>query len=285
MRKWLALVAVCGAVVVSGVAFGLTDADTTPTTTEPKQEIMDEPDAIAVGKDHEENWDRYESYQPDEPKPEEEKPEPKVDEPKLDTTPPDLQILHPVDGQVFESKEVVFEGITEPGARVFAGDYEADVNDSGGWRIVLFLSPGTNHATIRAKDEAGNVSEDSVTVIFERPEEPREEDKPKHEDEPKEEAPPKEDHEEEEKAWEFSAQQVYGECSENPPYDVFHGTGKPGSVIRVLSEYGSGEAEVNDDGVWELRVYFEGAPVGQGILVKVVDEFDHVKKFEFTRTA
>ncbi len=284
MRKLLALVAVCGAVVVSGVAFGLTDADSAPTTTEPREEFVDEREANAVANDHEENWDRYDSYQPDEPKPVEEEPEPKDDEPEVDTTPPDLQILHPVDGQVFESKEVVFEGITEPGARVFAGEYEADVNDSGGWRIVLFLSAGTNHATIRAKDKVGNVSEDSVTVVFELPEKTSDEEKPKDEDKPKEEEKPKEDHEEEEKAWEFSAKQVFGECSENPPYDVFHGTGKPGSVIRVLSEYGSGETEVNEDGVWELRVYFEGAPVGQGILVKVVDQFDHVKKFEFTRT-
>ena len=284
MRKWFALVAVCGAVVVSGVAFGLTGVDTASTTTEAKEEPADKPDVVAVDNGHEENWDLHESDQPDEPKPIEEPPEPPVGEPELDTTPPDLQILHPVDGQVFESKEVVFEGITERGARVFAGEYEADVDEEGNWRIVLFLSPGTNHATLRAKDRAGNVSEDSVTVVFEHVEEPKDEEEPRHEDEPKEEEEPKEDHEEGEQVWEFSAQQVYGECSENPPYDVFYGTGKPGSVIRVLSEYGSGDTLVNEHGEWELRVYFEDAPVGQGILVKVVDEFEHMMTFEFTRT-
>jgi hypothetical protein len=220
MRKWLALVAVCGAVVVSGVAFGLTGADTPPTTTAPKQEIVDEPEVDVVAKAHEENWDLHESDRPDEPKPAEEpvkeRSEPPA-EPKPDTTPPEFEILHPVEGQVFESKEVVFEGITEPGARVFAGEYEADVDDSGAWRIVLFLSPGSNHATLRAKDRAGNVSEDSVTIVFDRPEEPKHEDGPKEEDQPKEEdgpreEEPKEDHDEGE-ACEFSAQQVYCDCS------------------------------------------------------------------------
>jgi hypothetical protein len=292
MRKWLALIAVCGALVVSGVAFGLTGADTPPTTTDAEDEVGDDPDVVAVKKAHEENWDLHEAYRLDEPKTAEEPSEPPADVPEPDTTPPEFQILHPVDGQVFESKEVVFEGTTEPGSRVFAGEYEADVNDSGGWRIVLFLSPGTNIATLRAEDEAGNVSEDSVTIVFERVEEPKDQDEPRHEDGPKEEEEPKhedgpkeEEEPKEEQVWEFSAKQVYGECSESPPYDVFHGTGKPGSVIRILSEYGSGEAVVNEEGGWESKVYFEGAPVGKGILVKVVDEFDHMKTFEFTHTA
>jgi hypothetical protein len=287
MRKWIALVAVCGAVVVSGVAFGLTGVETPSTTTEAKEEVVEQPDKVASDYWHEENWDLHESDETDEATHVEEPPEapkPTVDEPEEDTTPPGIEILHPVDGQVFESKEVVFEGITEPGARVFAGEYEADVRDDGSWRIVLFLSSGTNHATLRAKDAAGNVSEDSVTVVFERAEEPKDEEEPKHEEEPpKEEQPPKEDGGEE-VVWEFSANQVYGECSENPPYDVFHGTGKPGTVIRVLSEYGSGDTVVNDHGEWELRVYFEGSPIGQGILVKVVDDFEHSKTFEFTHT-
>ena len=60
----------------------------------------------------------------------------------IDKVAPEIVILHPVDGQVFERKEVVFEGETEPGARVFAGDYEADVSETGAWRIVLHLYPG-----------------------------------------------------------------------------------------------------------------------------------------------
>lgn len=52
-----------------------------------------------------------------------------------------------------------------------------------------------------------------------------------------------------------------------------------------MSEYRSGEAEVNGDGGWEVRVYFEGSPIVQGIQIKVHDQFDHQQTFEFTRTA
>ena len=275
MRRWFTFIASLTVVVVGGVAFGLPGSDfwtekdqvfetaveiDEPTTTvhleeEPKDQPSEEPK-------HEEYGDES-VYEHQDGKAEEDVTE--VTEPE-DTTPPDLQILHPVNGQVFEEKEVVFEGVTEPGARVFAGQYEADVNDDGGWRIVLILSPGANHATLKAKDAAGNVSEASVSVTYAVPD--REE--PKESEEPQE--------------WEFSANQVYGECSESPPYDVFYGFGKPGSKILVISEYGDGEIEVNENGEWEIKVFFPESPIGHGILVKVKDEFGHQQSFEFTHT-
>lgn len=209
-----------------------------------------------------------------------------------DDTPPEIAILYPKDGQVFEKKEVVFEGQTEPGARVFAGKYEADVSETGAWRIVLYLSPGKNKVTFEAKDRAGNTGTDSITLIYERQEEPKEEprdEKPKEEpkEEPKDEEPkeePKEEPREEVGDWKFAAHQVYGECSETPPFDVFHGTGKPGTLIKVVSEYGSATTEVGDHGEWEIKVVFETAPVGKTFVVKAKDQFEHVKEFQFTRT-
>jgi hypothetical protein len=283
MRKWLAFIAGLSLIVVSGVALGQTRAESPPTTVkEEKVVVAAGPDSVSPEVVRDTKWAPVESDdQEDEPKDEGPAEPPAKDEPEVDDTPPAIQILHPAEGQVFETKKVVFEGTSEPGARVFAGEYEADVDDAGNWRIVLFLSPGTNHATLRAKDVAGNVGEDSVTVVFKRVEEPKDEQEPPKDHE---EQPPK-DGEGEEVDWEFAAHQAYGECSETPPFDVFYGKGKPGSVIRVVSEYGDGEAEVNGDGAWELRVYFEGSPVGQGILVTVKDQFDHQRTFEFTHTA
>jgi hypothetical protein len=275
MRRWFAFIASLTVVVVAGVAFGFSGSGywtgndggsdpiefDVPTTTEPDEKPEDqsfeepkyeESPWYADGSDYEagDGMDKDEVTEVTEPK---------------DTFPPDLQILHPVNGQVFETKEVVFEGVTEPGARVFAGQYEADVNDDGGWRIVLILSPGGNHATLKAKDAAGNISQASVSVTYAVPEKEL----------PKEEDP---------KEWEFSAHQVYGECSESPPNDVFYGTGKPGSTIWVLSEYGSGETKVDEHGEWEIKVFFPESPIGQGILVKAKDEFGHKQSFEFTHT-
>lgn len=85
------------------------------------------------------------------------------------------------------------------------------------------------------------------------------------------------------KTHEFSANQKYGSCSENPPYDVFFGSGVPGSVVEVGSAYGSGRMEVGDDGRWEVKVFFESAPLGETFEVSVVDSLRHTAAFSFTR--
>jgi hypothetical protein len=275
MRKWFTFIASLTVVVVAGVAFGFSGTEywtgkdgsepiefDVPTTTNADEKPGDEP----FEEPEYQEAPRYGTGSGDEQGDGQVKEDDvtEVTEPN-DTLPPDLQILHPVDGQVFETKEVAFEGVTEPGARVFAGQYEAEVNDDGAWRIVLILSPGANHATLKAKDAAGNVSQASVSVTYVVPEK----------EEPKQEEP---------KEWEFSAHQVYGECSESPPYDVFYGTGKPGSAIFVVSEYGNGQTQVNEHGEWEIKVFFPESPIGQGILVKAKDEFGHKVTFEFTHT-
>lgn len=211
----------------------------------------------------------------------------------VDETPPKIVILHPADGQVFERREVVFEGEVEPGAKVYSGPHEAEVSENGAWRMVLVLDKGENTVTVKAKDEAGNIGRDQVTVVYRAPEpepkpapreeEPREE-KPS-EEKPKEEKPREEEPREEKPAeWAFSAKQLYGECSETPPYDVFHGTGKPGSVIHIESRFGGGVAEVGEKGGWEMKVVFESAPLNEVFAVHVEDQFGNHKVFEFVHT-
>lgn len=173
-----------------------------------------------------------------------------------DTTPPDIVILAPKDGQVFEQSKVAYEGKTEPGARVFAGSYEADVDADGNWRIVLVLSPGANRATFTAMDAAGNTSSAMVSAVYEPPVEKKD-------------------------VAGFFAENVYGSCVESPPFDVYHGKGEPGSTVFVVSEYGSGQTTVGAEGGWELRVEFPGAPPGKVFAVKVKDSLGRSTIFEF----
>ncbi len=178
-------------------------------------------------------------------------------EPEPDVTAPEIVIIEPVDGTVFKEKTITFRGETEPGAKVLAGKYAADVTDDGHWAIKLVLSPGENRATFRAIDEAGNVGEASVMVVYQPIEK-----EPVHR--------------------EFSANQKFGQNTE--PYDKFYGTGVAGSLIKVTSEFGSGKTEVGAEGEWYLKVWFEGAPVGVTFPVTVSDQFGHSKVFEFRRT-
>ncbi len=279
MRNWLAvliwILAVAGGTTALALAGG---EQTEPGTTESVQpetgklEIPSIDDEVIPKGMLEDDETPEKAERPKDEHPEEE---------HKDTTRPEIVILHPEDGQVFERKEVVFEGETEPGARVFAGKYEADVSESGAWRIVLHLYPGDNNVKIKAIDEAGNVGFDTVLVKLYVPKEEKAE-TPK--EQPKEEEKPKEEKPEMPKEWEFSAHQLYGECGETPPYDVFHGTGKPGTLVHVKSEFGSGVAEVGEQGGWEIKVIFEHAPVGKVFAVYVKDDFGNKKTFEFVHT-
>jgi hypothetical protein len=271
MRKWTALIGGFAVVALTGTALALTGAKWTAPIEESAPTKLEAPTTEQVAKAPSTSEAKAGPAETSKetlaqaPK----KPEQKEAPQPTDTTPPELKILHPIDGQVFETKEVVFQGITEPGARVFAGKYEAEVQVDGTWRVVLYLSPGGNKATFTAKDAAGNETTASVTVTLQLPE--------------KEKTDGKEPSKDTTADWKFSATQVYGSCAESPPYDVFRGTGKAGTAIFVKSEFGGGATTVSEQGKWELKVFFEDAPVGKTFTVKVKDEFGNHKVFEFTR--
>lgn len=185
-----------------------------------------------------------------------------------DTEPPLLEVTSPEDGAELEEKTITFAGVTEPGARVFAGKYEADVDSEGNWDIVLILGEGKTVARFVARDAAGNESEASVTVYYVPPTTTTTE--PTKTTEPELAA--------------FTANQTYGSCSETPPYDVFYGSGQPGSWIDITSEYGSAELQVGENGQWERKVFFETAPAGTPFGVRIADQYGRVAEFEFVYT-
>lgn len=196
---------------------------------------------------------------------------------EADVTPPMIQILEPADGARFTDSRLTFKGTTEPGAVVTFGPFEADVDSAGNWSIVLILSEGGNRTTAVATDAAGNTSEASVLVYL---------DPPVTTTVPKDEPPPEEPPKEEPPASEpFHAEQLYGTCAEDPPYDVFMGTGTPGHTVKVTSEYGSGVTTIDETGSFEIQVFFETAPVDEPFAVTVKDkETGESFVFEFVHT-
>ncbi|MDJ0497962.1 MAG: hypothetical protein QNJ89_09035 [Acidimicrobiia bacterium] len=215
-------------------------ADTVGLDEEPKEEVpKDEPPA-----------DKPPAEEPPKDEPPAEEP-PKEDPPKEeeDTTPPSLEILFPENEQHFDEDTIPFEGKTEPGARVFAGRYEADVDEEGNWRIVLILNPGGNVVTFKAKDSAGNITEKAVKVYLDR-----------------------------ETDTAFTAHQKWEVVDGSPAVNVYYGTAQPGTKIWVGNRFGSGETKANDKGQWELRVKFREAPCNETFGV-VVESGDHRKEF------
>lgn len=175
---------------------------------------------------------------------------------EADEVAPEIAILYPADGARFENKVVVFEGETEPGSKVFAGKYQANVDSKGNWRIELVLSPGANGATLSATDAAGNTSVSKVTVWLDI-----EEPEPVKKADTEPETEPKSDHDKAPIAdVVFYAKQKYGSCDAEVPYEILWGKATPHTVVAVTSLYGSGVAEVSKDGYWEIKLYFPEAP-------------------------
>jgi hypothetical protein len=83
----------------------------------------------------------------------------------------------------------------------------------------------------------------------------------------------------------FTANQAYGTSSAAPPYDLFYGTGVPGTTVQIVSEYGSGSVVVGDAGQWEITVEFPDAPVSTPFPVKAKDGAGTRILFSFERTA
>lgn len=199
-----------------------------------------------------------------------------------DTAPPALEITSPEDGFETEDPRIEFAGVTEPGARVLAGEYEAEVRGDGTWSIVLLLSPGENRTRFVAVDASGNAAEAWVTVVLVE----REPDPTTTTTEPSTTTTKPEEPEEPTTTIAtvpFAANATFGECAETPPYDVYYGTGRPGLVIEVTSPYGSARREVGDSGEWDLTVFFESAPVGEHFDVVVETSDGDRAVFDFVR--
>jgi hypothetical protein len=193
---------------------------------------------------------------------------PPTTEVAVDTVPPLLTITSPGEGAELEEKIVTFRGLTEPGAQVFAGRYEAEVDPEGNWELVLVLSEGPNTARFTARDAAGNEAQAAVTVSYLSPTTTTAETTTTTTEPEKELAA-------------FEAFATFGVCTETPPYDVYYGSGEPGSKVYVESDFGSGMTEVNGEGGWEIKVEFPEAEPGATFLVKVSDQYGRQKSFEF----
>ena len=86
-----------------------------------------------------------------------------------DTTPPALQVVYPKNGATVTSRVIEFSGVTERGASVASGPYDADTDGDGDWALNLVLAPGANGASFTARDAAGNKTTVRIVVNYDPP--------------------------------------------------------------------------------------------------------------------
>jgi hypothetical protein len=150
--------------------------------------------------------------------------------------------------------EIKVKGVISTRATVTVNGRKATVNEDLSWYVYIGLEPGWNRIVAKAVNDFGEAKD--VVEIFRVTKE----------------------------TVDFTANQVYGSCGEEVPYDVFHGTATPGTVIHVLSEYGSGDTVADGSGHWEIKVYFPEAPFNKEFQVKVKASTGEYKYFGFVRT-
>lgn len=87
-----------------------------------------------------------------------------------DTEEPEIEIITPKPDEVFKSTGHSYQvtGKTEAGATVLINDLLAVINPEGDFSASLRLEEGTNEIRIKATDKAGNETETSVYMKFEK---------------------------------------------------------------------------------------------------------------------
>ncbi len=150
-----------------------------------------------------------------------------------------------------------FHGTGTPGSKVKAvseyGSADTIVDENGEWWLkVWFEAPVGKTFPVTVSDDLGHHKVFEFTLV---------------------EAAPKE----------FWAAQKYGSGAGDPAYEVFYGEGVPGTEILLVSRYGGGSTVIGDGGKWDLKIFFEGAPVGEAFGVVLETSDGHRIEFGFTR--
>ena len=86
-----------------------------------------------------------------------------------DNSPPEIEITKPSDGSQFfgsRQRQLVIEGNTEKDARVQINDRLVVVDTNGNFTFLTVLNEGENRFNIKSQDQAGNITETSLTVKY-----------------------------------------------------------------------------------------------------------------------
>jgi hypothetical protein len=82
---------------------------------------------------------------------------------------------------------------------------------------------------------------------------------------------------------EITANQYFGTSSAATPYEKIYGTAPPGTVVTVVSDYGSADGTVGESGEYLIKVYFDDPPKNTTFPI-FVTVGDHEFEFHFKWT-
>ncbi len=175
----------------------------------------------------------------------------------LNGTPQVVAITSPTDGAtVLEASSVLVKGEATPGLAVLVNGMAVDWTDSSHWKVLIPLNAGWTGITAKGYQGDTKVAIHTIEV-----------------------------HRGEIVVVPFTVTQMYGSCSENPPYETFYGTATPNGKVWVQSPYGEKTVHADGAGNFEVTIHFEGVPSGKTFEISVKDYEKHeYQYFPFTYT-
>ena len=77
-----------------------------------------------------------------------------------------LEVVSPKDGEIANKQMLTVKGISSPGASVAINDVETKADKDGNFSISIKLDQGENTVIVLANDEAGNIAEKDLVVVY-----------------------------------------------------------------------------------------------------------------------
>lgn len=85
----------------------------------------------------------------------------------FDKKEPELEVRTPTENQNFSgNNKIKVEGKTEENVQIFANGFLANVDSGGEFDVTVVLADGENTIEVKAVDEAGNVKELKIKVVY-----------------------------------------------------------------------------------------------------------------------
>ena len=88
----------------------------------------------------------------------------------FDNEPPILEITKPENGQTFygpKERQLIIEGVTEENCQVRVNGRVVVVESDGAFSFSTTLADGENMFEIKSQDEAENITESNISVVYE----------------------------------------------------------------------------------------------------------------------
>ncbi len=82
---------------------------------------------------------------------------------------PELSVISPKEGEVFNKNTITISGITDKDAQLFINNQKVEVDDKGAFKQDIVVNPGVNTLSIESQSKLGKKTKVTRTIQIENP--------------------------------------------------------------------------------------------------------------------